>query len=153
MDHLIGTPNCPHLGFDLHGGRPCCHADDMTRMQCGKYAPNPAARRAGAAGQASGVESYFCTVLGTDSLPPEALKLAALEKAQARKQTAAPRYQPPPSAQGRQQQRPGREHAGDTDNPIIPTHILRAEEKITMPNERCPCGSGRKYKKCCGRMR
>ena len=153
MDQLIGTPNCPHLGFDLHGGHPCCHADDVTRSQCGKFAPNPAARRAGASGQSFGVAPYFCTVLGTDSLPQEALKLAAQEKAQARKQAAPPRYQPPAASQGRLQSRPNREQSVDTENPIIPTHILRAEDKKIMPNDRCSCGSGRKYKKCCGGMR
>lgn len=27
---------------------------------------------------------------------------------------------------------------------------LKAERRI-MPNEKCPCGTGKKYKKCCGR--
>ena len=27
--------------------------------------------------------------------------------------------------------------------------IVRAEKKI-RPNEKCPCGSGKKYKNCCG---
>lgn len=152
MDHLVGTQNCPHLGFDLHGGRPCCHADDSTRMQCGKFAPNPAARRGGAHNAISGIEAYFCTVLGTDSLPPEALKLAAAEKAQARRQSAgeSPKFRPPAEARGHQQALPDRE-AHDENDPVIPTHTLRAEGRQVQPNERCPCGSGKKYKKCCGR--
>ena len=155
MDQMVGTPQCPHLGFDLKGGRPCCHADEYTRVECGKFAPNPAARRAGAEALMSGVEPYFCTVLGTDSLPPEALKLAAMEKAQAKKQARdanqGPRFRPPSDVRGQQEARPSREQTGgDDEDPIIPTHTLRAEKK-TMPNDPCPCGSGRKYKKCCGR--
>ncbi|MBF6841857.1 hypothetical protein HN289_19560, partial [Acinetobacter baumannii] len=29
--------------------------------------------------------------------------------------------------------------------------VKRAEQKI-YPNSPCPCGSGKKYKQCCGRM-
>jgi hypothetical protein len=156
MDQLVGTPSCPHLGFDLQGGRPCCHADDMTRTQCGKFAPNPAARSAGPGSSISGVENYFCTVLGTDSLPPEALKLAAQEKARAKKEAhdaqQSPRYRPPTSARGQLEARPAREQEmSDDQDPVIPTHTIRAEERRIMPNDRCPCGSGKKYKKCCGR--
>jgi hypothetical protein len=153
MDNLVGTQSCPHLGFDLQGGRPCCHADDFTRMQCGKFAPNPAARHAGASGQMSGVEAYFCTVLGTDSLPPEALRLAAAEKAKARRQAASegPKFRPPSEASGHKQSLPDREAHDEFGEPIIPTHTLRAEGRQIQPNERCPCGSGKKYKKCCGR--
>ena len=151
MDQMVGTPSCPHLGFDLQGGRPCCHADDYTRMECGKFAPNPAARRAGASALMSGVEPYFCTVLGTESLPPEALKLAAMEKAQAQKQARDAGQSPKFQAPGQPQARPSREQpASDDQDPIIPTHTLRAEKK-TMPNDPCTCGSGRKFKKCCGR--
>jgi len=32
--------------------------------------------------------------------------------------------------------------------PVVETIIA---EKKTRPNEKCPCGSGRKFKKCCGR--
>jgi preprotein translocase subunit SecA len=39
----------------------------------------------------------------------------------------------------------------DDQDPVIPTHTIRAEERRIMPNDRCPCGSGKKYKKCCGR--
>src|ERR1051326_665034 len=111
MDQLVGTPSCPHLGFDLQGGRPCCHADDLTRTQCGKFAPNPAARRSEAGSSISGVENYFCTVLGTDALPPEALKLAALEKARHKKEETpqSPRYRPPASARGQLESHPNRE--------------------------------------------
>ena len=30
------------------------------------------------------------------------------------------------------------------------SHTIRKEEKI-YPNDPCPCGSGKKYKKCCGK--
>jgi SEC-C motif-containing protein len=33
---------------------------------------------------------------------------------------------------------------------LIPTTIVRAEKKVGR-NEKCPCGSGKKYKQCCGR--
>jgi hypothetical protein len=151
MDELVGTRNCPHLGFDTQGGRPCCHADDMTRQACGKYAPNPAARRSGADAAISGVEAYFCTVLGKDAIPAEALRLAEDEKRRARQQTrdAGPKYRPP----GQGETIPSREQnvEGDAD-PIIPTHTIRGEEKQVQPNAPCPCGSGKKYKKCCGRF-
>jgi hypothetical protein len=153
MNEMIGTAQCPHLGFDLQGGRPCCHADDGTRMACGKFAPNPAARGAGSSEQISGVEAYFCTVLGTDTLPPEALRLAAQEKARARKQEteSGPRYRAPQSATGQTPPRPdrARQPEGDAD-PVIPTHTLRNEGRQVQPNDKCPCNSGRKFKKCCG---
>ena len=153
MNDLVGTANCPHLGFDLQGGRPCCHADDGTRLACGKFAPNPAARKAGAAALMSGVEPNFCTVLGTDSLPPEALKLAALEKSRARQSAPeTPGYRPPPGVRGQAEALPGRAQEPGDGDPIIPTHTIRAEGRQIMPNERCPCGSGKKYKKCCGKM-
>jgi len=40
--------------------------------------------------------------------------------------------------------------AGATDESAKPVTIVRTEEKIPR-NAPCPCGSGRKYKKCCGR--
>ncbi len=151
MEDFVGTPNCPHLGFDTQGGRPCCHADDSTRMACGKFAPNPAARKAGAAGNIGGIEPWFCTVLGTDALPPEALRLAALEKSKARQDAAAKSgYRPPPGVSGQLAGRPDREDHS-AEEPTIPTHTIRAEGRQIAPNERCPCGSGKKYKKCCGR--
>ncbi|HQH74641.1 MAG TPA: SEC-C domain-containing protein, partial [bacterium] len=35
---------------------------------------------------------------------------------------------------------------------ITPLHLFRAKPRknIVHPNDPCPCGSGRKYKKCCG---
>jgi len=30
------------------------------------------------------------------------------------------------------------------------TSTLVRSEKKKYPNEKCPCGSGKKYKKCCG---
>jgi len=152
MDTLVGTPQCPHLGYDIHGGLPCCHADDGTRLACGKYAPNPAARAAGASGALSGVEANFCTVLGTDSLPQEALRLAAQEKARARDAgPQRPGFRAPPQVRGQMDARPSREHDGESD-PTIPTHTLKNEPATILPNSPCPCGSGKKHKKCCGRM-
>ena len=37
------------------------------------------------------------------------------------------------------------------DTSLAKTPIRRAEEKIS-PNQPCPCGSGKKYKQCCGRL-
>jgi hypothetical protein len=33
-----------------------------------------------------------------------------------------------------------------------PVALLRREGRHVGPNDRCPCGSGRRYKKCCGRL-
>ncbi|MCQ2602175.1 MAG: SEC-C domain-containing protein, partial [Treponema sp.] len=33
---------------------------------------------------------------------------------------------------------------------VIPTTVVREGAKIGR-NDPCPCGSGKKYKKCCGR--
>jgi SEC-C motif-containing protein len=33
---------------------------------------------------------------------------------------------------------------------IVPVTIVRAQPKVGR-NEKCPCGSGKKYKHCCGR--
>ena len=148
MDPLIGTRQCPHLGFELQKGLPCCRADDVTRTQCGQFAPNPAARGGG-----YNVDPYFCTVLGTDALPAEALKLAAREKAQAREAAAPPKFQAPRDATGRVEALPSREQQTDNDqDPVIPTHTVRRDEKQVAPNAPCPCGSGKKFKKCCGRF-
>jgi hypothetical protein len=149
MDDLIGTCNCPHLGFDPQGGLPCCHAGDMEREACGRALPNPAAQ--GGGGNVTGVAEWFCAVLGTEALPAAALKLSAQRQAQARRQRAEPHqgYQPPKALTGKLEAKPSREYLPDAE-PVIPTHIIRAE-KQTQPNQPCPCGSGRKYKKCCGR--
>jgi hypothetical protein len=148
MEPLVGTRQCPHLGFEVREGRPCCHADDGTREACGRWAPNPRAR---AGGSSAGVEPFFCTVLGKDAVPAEALKLAARAKAAAARGARAsrPGYQPPGQVTGRSEPKPPRE--GDPEQPVIPTYTIRREERRPGPNERCPCGSGRKYKKCCGR--
>jgi SEC-C motif len=156
MDSLIGTPQCPHLGYDIHGGLPCCHADDMTRSACGKFAPNPAARRPGSGGSFSGIEPYFCTVLGTDSLPAESLRLAAQEKARAKQAQTPPRpgFRAPSDVTGQMEARPAKsEHDFSEDrDPVIPTHTLKNEPARIQPNAPCPCGSGKKHKKCCGRL-
>ena len=147
MDSLVGSRNCPHLGFDLHGGRPCCHADDMTRQACGRFAPNPAARKENPDAAVTGVEAYFCTVLGTDAIPAEALRLLEDDKRRARQQArdAGPKFRAP----GQGEALPARDQH-DEENPIIPTHTIRAEGKQVGPNAPCPCGSGKKFKKCCG---
>jgi hypothetical protein len=36
--------------------------------------------------------------------------------------------------------------------PFDPVKQIIRTEKIIMPNDPCSCGSGRKYKKCCGRL-
>nr|MBP7460864.1 SEC-C domain-containing protein [Candidatus Delongbacteria bacterium] len=45
--------------------------------------------------------------------------------------------------------------AGEPE-PEIPAeakgHTLRRMQPKIGPNEPCPCGSGKKYKKCCGRV-
>ncbi|MCZ7646359.1 MAG: SEC-C metal-binding domain-containing protein [Planctomycetota bacterium] len=156
MDALIGTPQCPHLGFAARDGLPCCHADEATRAACGRYAPNPAARgKRGSEIGMLGLEAWFCTVLGKDALPAEALRLAELEKAAARKAGRQPAraegYRPPNDVTGRIEARPEREQDAKDGQPVIPTHTLRAEGRKTRPNEPCPCGSGKKFKKCCGR--
>ena len=35
------------------------------------------------------------------------------------------------------------------DNSVAKAPVRRADVKI-YPNDPCPCGSGKKYKKCCG---
>lgn len=35
--------------------------------------------------------------------------------------------------------------------PSIPAAPIRRTEPKIYPNDPCPCGSGKKYKKCCGR--
>jgi len=34
----------------------------------------------------------------------------------------------------------------------VPEHVQEGKSKETSPNAPCPCGSGKKYKRCCGRM-
>ncbi len=151
MEPLIGTPQCPHLGFDGQGGVPCCHADDLTRQTCGRDVPNPAAQGTAAVhANVTGVEMYFCTALGADAVPAAALRLQRQEKARAkveRRKTTS--YQPPRNITGRTAPKPTREHDPDAD-PIIPTYTIRQEGRRIGPNEKCPCGSGKKFKKCCG---
>jgi preprotein translocase subunit SecA len=38
----------------------------------------------------------------------------------------------------------------DYEDDYYPETIVRSEPKVGR-NEPCPCGSGKKYKKCCGR--
>ena len=37
------------------------------------------------------------------------------------------------------------------DEFTVPKQISAVKEKKIYPNDHCPCGSGKKYKKCCGR--
>ncbi|MBF0552279.1 MAG: SEC-C domain-containing protein, partial [Deltaproteobacteria bacterium] len=39
---------------------------------------------------------------------------------------------------------------GDGDGQTAPQPVRRKDRKVGR-NEPCPCGSGRKFKKCCGR--
>ena len=41
------------------------------------------------------------------------------------------------------------EHRGDVEGSDKPVTVRREEEKVGR-NDPCPCGSGKKYKKCCG---
>ena len=53
-------------------------------------------------------------------------------------------YEQGPAPQG------GQEGASPIDNsPAGPAPVQRDEPKVGR-NDPCPCGSGRKYKKCCG---
>jgi len=36
------------------------------------------------------------------------------------------------------------------DGPVKKTPVVRAADKVGR-NDLCPCGSGKKYKKCCGK--
>jgi SWIM/SEC-C metal-binding protein len=42
------------------------------------------------------------------------------------------------------------EDISDLDRYLGPSTLKRAEPKVGR-NDPCPCGSGKKYKKCCGR--
>jgi len=55
-----------------------------------------------------------------------------------------------PHRSGRGLFRRGRRRVLDATDALPPTPILRQGQTVGR-NERCPCGSGRKYKKCCGR--
>ena len=151
MDVLVGTPQCPHLGFNGQDGLPCCHADEATRLACGKWAPNPAVQGDRASANITGAAPFYCTVLGKEVLPKEALKLAAAEKGKmaTAARNARPGFQPPTALTGRREARHAVEH--DPDQPVIPTPIRRSDPTKIGPNQPCSCGSGRKYKKCCGR--
>jgi hypothetical protein len=105
--------------------------------------------------------AYLCTALGVDALPPEALRLKRRElerdnklKKQAGSASETPRFRPPDKVSGAQASRPSREQDFDAEGPgqpVIPTHTLREEGRKVRPNDKCPCGSGKKSKKCCGR--
>ena len=41
---------------------------------------------------------------------------------------------------------------GEDEAPLPPpVETIRGEKKAVGRNEPCPCGSGKKYKKCCGK--
>lgn len=41
---------------------------------------------------------------------------------------------------------------GEDDEPLPPpVETIRADGKAVGRNDPCPCGSGKKYKKCCGK--
>lgn len=149
MDPLVGTRNCPHLGFEPREGRPCCHADSDVREECGLAIPNPQAQGSAAT---LGLAPHFCAVLGRDHLPAEAHALASRQKAKdATERRIASKYRPPGSTHGTHPSARHREPIPDPEQPVIPTHTLRNETQRPGPNTPCPCGSKRKFKKCCGR--
>jgi preprotein translocase subunit SecA len=47
--------------------------------------------------------------------------------------------------------RPQREQVAKPDVPKVPAEPVRREGGKVGRNDPCPCGSGKKYKKCCGR--
>ena len=151
MDALVGTKQCPHLGYTAKKSLPCCRADDSTRLECGKWAVNPARAKAGASADLTD-EAHLCAVLGKDTLPAESLKLTAVEKeklakaAKDEKAGARKGYRPPDKITGVPPAK--REEADGDSAPVVPTHTIQASGP--MPNDKCPCGSGKKYKKCCG---
>ena len=49
-----------------------------------------------------------------------------------------------------QNQSPQREQVAKPDAPNAGSPEAKAESKKVGPNDPCPCGSGKKYKKCCG---
>ena len=41
---------------------------------------------------------------------------------------------------------------GEDEEPLPPpVEPIRSDEKAVGRNDPCPCGSGKKYKKCCGK--
>jgi hypothetical protein len=56
---------------------------------------------------------------------------------------------PKPQSSSRVAQAPVPERASDF---VAPVQTIRRTGPRILPNDRCPCGSGRKHKKCCGRM-
>ena len=151
MDVLVGTRQCPHLGFTATNGVPCCRADDQTREACGRGIANPKS-----SANVFGEEPFYCAVLGADALPPEAIKYAAklrVDKKRAGEQSrgGSTGFRAPSDVTGQTEARPVREQDEETDQTVIPTHTLRGETSPPRPNAPCPCGSGKKYKKCCGK--
>lgn len=53
----------------------------------------------------------------------------------------------------RDQRKRARQDAPEEEEgpPIEPVKTIRSEKASVGRNDPCPCGSGRKYKKCCGR--
>jgi preprotein translocase subunit SecA len=47
--------------------------------------------------------------------------------------------------------RRGMPHPGERETPSQPQTPYQREGEKTGRNDPCPCGSGKKYKKCCGR--
>ena len=45
----------------------------------------------------------------------------------------------------------GRDRGRDRGDAPEPVHTIRRTQRKIKPNEPCPCGSGKKYKKCCGK--
>lgn len=57
----------------------------------------------------------------------------------------------PDSPQPQQRQAQAASEEGEDDTPKITIPLKREVPKVGR-NDPCPCGSGKKYKACCGRM-
>jgi preprotein translocase subunit SecA len=55
----------------------------------------------------------------------------------------------PPESGGSAEMAAQSEHGGEK---LTPVETIRKTEREPAPNEPCPCGSGKKYKKCHGRF-
>jgi preprotein translocase subunit SecA len=82
-------------------------------------------------------------------------QLAAFEQFLAQlamQQQGAPAGAPPAAARSQAEERP---HDPATEGPrlILPRAAPQARPKLSAGrNDPCPCGSGKKFKQCCGRL-
>ncbi|MBX3437816.1 MAG: SEC-C domain-containing protein [Planctomycetaceae bacterium] len=80
--------------------------------------------------------------LRSDQLEDTVAELSSWAGYQEAEQRRAPRTNP--SRQNRI------DHNDDRQEPHSSTTIVREQPRVSR-NDPCPCGSGKKYKKCCGR--